>query len=246
MFGGIRNQSLSSTDLVPNPLLTDIHGHILPGIDDGPTNTHQAVELILGLSKLGYKRIIATPHVFQDLYPNTPESIHNAYEEIDAIVRKEGIPIELSYSAEYFLDESFEKLMNEKKLIPFLDNYLLVEMSTLSPSPKYREYLFSLKTKGFKPILAHPERYVYLEGNLDWYEQIKNSGCLFQVNILSFTGYYGKKVKSYAFKLLENNMIDFLGTDIHHIQHLKKLRKFFSNPKFGQMLSAHTFLNAKL
>ena len=246
MFGRILSNSTSPSQYTPNPLIADIHGHILPGIDDGPADIEQSLELIVGLAEFGYTRLIATPHVYQDIYPNTPESIKRAFTELKTYVSERNIPIELSYSAEYFLDEHFNKLLTEGNLIPFPSNHILVEMSTLSPSPKYREYLFSLSTKGFLPILAHPERYVYFKGDLELYEQIKDSGCLFQVNILSFTGYYGKKVKNYAFKLLENNLIDFLGTDIHHTQHLKQVKNFFSNPKFAHILSEYSFLNASL
>ena len=227
-------------------LQVDMHAHLLPGIDDGPDTVEEALELIRGLAELGYKKLIATPHVMAGMYPNTPERIKEAFQQINPLLKEEKIPVSLSYSAEYFLDEQFSFLLEENTLLPFSDNFLLVEMSTFSPSPKYHEYLFNLRTKNYRPILAHPERYSYFENDLETFEKIKNMGCLFQVNLLSLTGYYGKKVRQCAMMLLENNMVDFLGTDLHHTQHLKKLKKNLHPSKLPTLLSEYQFMNNQL
>ena len=227
-------------------LRVDMHAHLLPGIDDGPDTAEEALELIRGLAELGYKKLIATPHVMAGMYPNTPESLEEAFQKINPLLKKENIPVSLSYSAEYFLDENFSSLLAEDSLLPFSDNFLLVEMSTFSPSPKYHEYLFNLRTKNYRPILAHPERYTYFHNDQETYEKIKNMGCLLQVNLLSFTGYYGKKVRQCAMMLLENNMVDFLGTDLHHAQHLKKLKKNLYPTKLPALLAEYTFMNNQL
>ncbi len=225
---------------------TDIHAHLLPGIDDGPATTEDALYLIEKLFQLGYRRLVATPHIMNDLYPNTTDQVSQTYEEFLQEIKKHDIPIELSCAAEYFMDESFEELMESDDLLTFHGRYILIEMSTFAIFPKYHEYIFKLKTKGYKPVLAHPERYTYFHNNLDAFEGIKNMGCLFQVNILSLQGYYGKKIKTCAQQLIENNMVNFLGTDVHHSQHIKKLTKALASSKIKHLLANYSFQNDQL
>lgn len=246
MFGLKKRKSNEDSLSFPSLLATDIHAHLLPGVDDGPKTIQDALQLIKGLADLGYNKLVATSHVMSELYPNKAQELQGIHGEICSQIQERGISVELLLGAEYFLDPNFFELIEAKNILSFHENYVLVEMSTLSPFPEFHKAIFQLKTNGFKPILAHPERYTYFHNDLDQFERIKNMGCLLQVNLLSFQGYYGKKVKNCALKLLNLGMVDFLGTDLHHKQHLRLLEKFFLQKKNIGLLSNYSFLNAQI
>lgn len=202
----------------------DIHNHILPGIDDGAANIEASVELISGFEKIGITRFISTPHVMNDYYPNTPKSIGNALVNVQEHLDSIGKDIKIKAAAEYMMDQAFLELLEKESLLCLTENLVLVEMSYFQPPINLNEILFKLQTAQYKPILAHPERYGFFHSrSLSKYEDLKSRGCLFQLNILSLTGHYGKNIQEIAFRLLENKMIDFLGTDAHQMRHLDKL-----------------------
>ena len=246
MFRSFSNKASSSNPLSNIWPTTDLHAHLLPGIDDGPQTTEEALILVENLVRLGYKRLVATPHVFMDVYPNTTDLIKRTYEDFQQHLKSHKIPIEFFYAAEYFMDEAFEELVERGDLLTLFGKYVLVEMSTLGIFPKYHEYIFKLKTKGFIPILAHPERYTYFHKDIENYVQLKNAGCLLQTNILSFSGYYGKNIKKCAQQLLEHNLVDFLGTDVHNLQHIKRLEKVFHNQKLTSLIAEYQIKNNSL
>ncbi|MEM6631025.1 MAG: CpsB/CapC family capsule biosynthesis tyrosine phosphatase [Bacteroidota bacterium] len=227
-------------------LHTDFHAHLLPGIDDGPDNPEDAIQLLSSLENLGYKTLVATPHVYSEIYPNTSQTIKEAYDILINHPKFSELSIELYYSAEYFLDDYFCQLLEDNDILPIGKNYVLVEMSAFSPYPGLKQVLFQLQTQGYQPILAHPERYLYFAEQWDMYEELKERGCLFQANLLSFSGYYGRKVRKTAWKLLRNEMVDFVGTDAHHLNHIKQLKKFSLSRKGQEMLQTYTFQNKKL
>ncbi|HEV2481421.1 MAG TPA: CpsB/CapC family capsule biosynthesis tyrosine phosphatase, partial [Puia sp.] len=107
--------------------------------------------------------------------------------------------------------------------LPLKDNLLLVELSFIVPAINLKQVLFDLQLKGYQPVLAHPERYLYFAGNKGWYDKLRESGCLFQLNLLSFTGHYGREVRALAEYLVKKKYVDFLGTDLHHKRHLELL-----------------------
>ena len=206
--------------------MTDIHNHILPGIDDGAADAEEAVQLLLKYKELGIKQFIATPHIMNDYYPNSRESINSAYEDLSNKIKTipELEEVKIQVAAEYMLDQHFLELIEEKNLLTLKGNMVLVEMSYFQPPINLKEILFKLQTNGYKPVLAHPERYSYYHSkDLIKYEELKNRGCLFQINALSLTTHYGVSMERTALKLLEAGMIDFIGTDTHRLQHLEKL-----------------------
>ena len=227
-------------------LSTDLHAHLLPGIDDGPESLELAIELIFSLEKLGYKNLIATPHVYSELYPNTSDQIKASYEILVQHPKFSELTINLMYAAEYFLDDHFKLLLEQDDILTIGDKYVLIEMSAFSPYPGLNEILFQLQTQGYQPILAHPERYLYYAEQWDSYTDLKRRGCLFQVNLLSFSGYYGRKIKKTAWKLLRQQLVDFLGTDVHHLDHIKRLQKFNTSKKCQELLSNYSFQNTIL
>ena len=204
---------------------TDIHSHILPGLDDGAPDIKMSVEILKGLSLLGYKKVWATPHISY-LFPNDHETIFSTLPILQERIRQEEIPIELFCAAEYMFDNNFvTSLSGRNDLLTLPNRHLLLEFSmTNEPIIFYKEILFDLQLRGYKIILAHPERYPYFYETFSEYNELKQIGLLFQVNLLSFDKYYGKFAQKIATKLAKKGMIDFLATDIHNSQQIGLLR----------------------
>lgn len=219
---------------------TDMHSHVLPGIDDGAGDVGTAVQLIGSLQELGFRKFIATPHVLSDLYPNTPETIERAWQLLPEQERSL-----CRYAAEYMVDYSFGDLLQSAPLLGFGKNYVLIEMSYVAASANIRNVIFDLKVKGYQPVLAHPERYGFYHQRYSVYRDFINSGCMLQVNLLSLSGYYGKQIKAVAQQLLDDRLIDFAGTDCHHERHVAALRAMQFSGEMKQ-LSGYPFRNAEL
>ena len=198
-------------DILPKNYI-DIHNHLLPDIDDGTRTVKETNYLIAQMKSININAAIATPHILNGLWDNNHETIKKAYKiatEIDS--NKSFLK---GYASEYMLDSSLLKKSNRKTLLVLPNNYLLVEISLISYPSNLFEILFDLKTKNYKIILAHPERYLYLHNSIK-YKELKECGIYFQLNLISLTGYYGKKVQNKAIELLENDFYDFTGSDIH-------------------------------
>lgn len=192
----------------------DIHNHLLPGIDDGAKTIAHTQEMIEGMQALGITEAIATPHTYPGMWPNSPKSIRAAY----ALVPQSFIT---GYSTEYFADSSLLELLKQQELLPLKNDFLLLEFSMMSPPmPGLMEVLFALKLKGYRIILAHPERYLYWEKTTTPFEELKSFDLEFQLNTLSLLGHYGERCKKLAEHLLKNDFYDFLGTDFHHMHHI--------------------------
>ena len=207
-------------------LLTDvdIHSHLLPGIDDGVESLADALEVIKGFSNLGYRKLITTPHIMHDFYRNSPANILPLLEEVRQAAEAENLAIELEAAAEYYLDEHFMDLIDgDEPLLSFGDKYVLFELSFVAKPLTLREAIFKMQTKGYKPILAHVERYLYYHKNLDDLIDLKHTGVHYQLNLLSLSGYYSKGVKQMAQKLVEHGLIDFIGSDCHNANQLASL-----------------------
>lgn len=206
------------------PFTTDIHSHILPGIDDGAPDVAASLVLIRGMYDLGIRKMVATPHIIGDLYRNTPETINHALAKVKQACADENIDIKISAAAEYMMDDGFVRLLNgHDGLLTIHENILLVEIPYTAPPYDLEEMVFQMITHGYQPLLAHPERYFYYHTNLKEYERLKELGFLLQVNLLSLTGYYGKGAMKVAGHLVEKGLADFVGSDLHHERHLKAL-----------------------
>ena len=245
MFFFKKKPSTLTTDL--SWLGTDMHSHLLPGIDDGARDIETSIELIKGFIQLGYKKIVTTPHVLWEIYPNTTEIITQGIEELKARAAKENLNIELHAAAEYFIDEHFEEeVKNKKPLLCISDNMVLVEFSMLTAPMDVQKIIFELQMQDYQPVLAHPERYTYLNRNKEIYETLKTAGCLFQLNLLSVTGYYGRTVHDLAEYLLKNDYYDLAGTDLHHAQHLAALQKLSSSTLYQKLKNNSRLRNSSL
>lgn len=206
-------------------LSVDMHSHLIPGIDDGAPDMATSLMLIRGLIDLGYKKIITTPHIYSDLYPNTPETIGTGFKAVTAELERQKIAVEFHAAAEYLMDDHFARALDANEtLLTVKDNLVLVELSFVVPSINLKELLFKLQLNGYQPILAHPERYLYFGANKGWYDQLRDAGCLFQLNLLSLAGYYGKGPQELAEFLIKKKYVDILGTDLHHDRHLETLK----------------------
>lgn len=232
MFGLFKKKEENRSKLF---YTTDMHLHILPGIDDGSPDVETSLELIRNLQKWGINRVIATPHITEATFENTAETIENAYRKLREAMDKEGMKMDIHYSAEYRMDENFMEIVRKGEIIPFPNNYVLIENSFLQPFYQLNDLIFQLQLKGYQPILAHPERYSYYFGNKKIYDDLHNQGCLFQVNLLSIGGYYNKAVKGMAEWLLEKGYIDFLGSDMHNKKHAAFLTEFIDSKEFKKI-----------
>lgn len=207
-------------------LQTDMHSHLLPGIDDGSPDIATSMELIKGLQQLGYKKIITTPHVLWEIYPNTTEIIVSKQEEVRKEIAAAGINIEFKAAAEYFIDDHFaDQLKNKLPLLTISGNKVLVEFSMVNMPFDLQEILFQMQLQNYQPVLAHPERYTFLLRKKEVLDELKNAGCWFQLNLLSLSGHYGEGVQQLADYLLKKNYYDLAGTDLHHHRHLSLLQK---------------------
>ncbi len=205
-------------------LSTDMHSHLLPDIDDGSPTIEMSLELIRGMIALGYKKLITTPHIMWDMYKNKREAILQKLEELRMAVKAGGLTIEIHAAAEYFLDDYVAGLVkNNEPLLTISGNMVLVEFSMAHASMSLKDILFEMQMQGYQPVIAHPERYIYLEYSKDFYEELKDIGCLFQLNILSLSNYYGKSSQELAQYLIKKEYYDLVGTDLHHTRHLEAL-----------------------
>ncbi|WP_298881778.1 CpsB/CapC family capsule biosynthesis tyrosine phosphatase [uncultured Polaribacter sp.] len=214
----------------------DIHSHLLPGIDDGAKDLENSIQLISKMSSYGIKNFITTPHVLGDVYPNSSTLIKNKLEELRTELKKRSInDIYINAAAEYMMDEQFSKLLEKDDILTLKDNYILVEMSYFSAPMNLYDIIFEIQLKGYKPILAHPERYKFYHNDLQQYYKLKKAGCLFQLNLLSLTEQYGKGVQKITDKLLKEGLYDFVGTDTHHTNHLELLKKIGNKKTFEKI-----------
>ena len=228
------------------PLLVDMHSHLLPGIDDGVKTVEETVYILKKLQSIGYKKIITTPHVMSDHYPNSDQDIRSKLDETKALIKKYNIPIELEAAAEYYLDENLlARLDRHEELLSFGNKYILFETSFHNKPVFLEDAVFMMNTQGYRPILAHPERYPYLQGNQMLIDKLKNMNLFFQMNMLSLLGFYSDEVKKFAKILLKANLIDFIGTDCHSAFQVNEIASKM-NHKHAKLFDSQNILNRTL
>ncbi|MDB5023884.1 MAG: ywqE [Mucilaginibacter sp.] len=225
-------------------IMVDMHSHVLPGIDDGAQNPEESVILIKKMMELGIKKIVATPHVMADYYKNTAETIGNALKILKTELEKQNIDIEVEAAAEHYFDETFETRVNNHKLMTMGDNYALFEFSFISQPPNVIEVIQRMKDLGYKPILAHPERYPYLD--IEQLRNLRDWGCALQLNTISLTGYYGKDAKKMAESLVDNELVDFISSDMHHLRHAQAFKNALRLPYVERLLKDYPLKNIML
>lgn len=240
LFGG--KKKLPPVDIA-NLIKTDMHSHLIPAIDDGSKSLEESVELIRRFKEIGYKKIITTPHIMSDYYRNTPEIILDGLARLRNELSRQKIEMELEAAAEYYLDFDFSDKIHTEKLLTFGKNYLLVEVSYLNEPDNIDAIIFELQTSGYNVILAHPERYPFWYNNTKRYETLKDKEVLFQININSLGGHYSPGAKKTAEKLIEMGMVNFIGTDCHHANHLNFLEEALCDPALHKLVESGKLLN---
>ncbi|NJL11983.1 MAG: capsular biosynthesis protein [Microscillaceae bacterium] len=233
-------------EIVKSPFRVDVHSHLLPGIDDGARTLEESLGLLKGFWQMGYQKVITTPHIMGDFYRNTPAIIRQKEEEVRKALLEAGIPIALEAAAEYYLDEWFIHLLEQRKeILTFGNKYLLFETGFANMPHQLFEVIFEMQTQGYQPILAHPERYVYLQENPNKLDKIVERGVGLQINLNSLNGFYGPTVKELAEKILASYPVKLLGSDCHKQAHLENLRKILALPRL-QKWNQPTLLNHSL
>lgn len=233
IFGGNRNQ-LDPFDL--SILKTDMHSHLIPGIDDGSKSIDESIVMLAKFESLGYKKVITTPHIMSDYFRNSPETILPGLEKLKNTAKGLNLSIEIEAAAEYYFDESLmEKLRNKEPLMTFGDNYVLFEFSFHDAPSQIDALFFEFLTQDYKPVLAHFERYPYFFGDMDKAEEWREKGINIQINLNSLSGNYGPEVKRQAEMLIDNQLVDFVGSDCHRIEHLMMLEDNLRNPYFHKL-----------
>jgi len=240
MFGFFKKDTIPSVVDTQLSLTTDIHSHVLPGIDDGAPDIAASLVLLNGMYDLGIRKVVATPHIIADLYRNDATIINHALDKVKEAVAASGLKMEISAAAEYMLDDYFVSLLRSgSPLLKVHNNKILTELSYASPNDNLQEIAFEIMTNGYLPVMAHPERYFYYHNNYEAYDRLKDLGFLLQVNLLSLTGYYGKPVAKVAKHLFEEGLVDLVGTDMHHTKHLATLKENAS--LINQYINGHSF-----
>ncbi len=204
---------------------TDYHCHVLPGVDDGFSDISKSLQALNGYEEMGAETVWFTPHIMEEM-PNTPTKLRKCFEELCAAYSGK---LKLKLAAEYMMDKNFLDLLEAGDLLTIVDDkHLLVETSYLMPQGDIYNILYGIRTKGLVPILAHPERYLYLsEEDLN---KILRMGVKFQMNLPSIGGFYGKGVKKRAEQLLRQNAYSYYGTDLHRFHMLQKIADIKSKP----------------
>lgn len=211
MFSIFKKKKPKLSEIIPDGFV-DIHSHILPGIDDGPSDVNESINLIKSMEKLGFKKIIGTPHTYPGLYDNTNYSIEKSFKKLSSAYKNN---IQLNFASEYLITDSIITKAKNKDLLTIKKNYVLIEMSFISAPINLHDIIFKLQLYGYKPILAHPERYHFMFGNFENFKKLRRIGCEFQLNLFSTVNFYGNDVAKMSEKLLKNDMIDYVGSDIH-------------------------------
>jgi tyrosine-protein phosphatase YwqE len=227
-------------------LKVDIHSHLLPGLDDGVQSYEESEDVILHFQKMGYRKLITSPHVMSDTYKNTADKILSRLSKLKTYLISQDIDVEIEAAAEYYLDEQvFKMIENDEKMLTFGKKYLLFETNFLNEPFNMKEFIFLATTKGYKPVLAHPERYLYLQNNVDKAKDLLDRGVLFQINIGSISGSNGKPAQTTALKLIDRGWIHLLGSDCHHLQHARIVEET-QQSKYYQKALALPLLNNSL
>ena len=248
-MGFLKNIFKSEPKLDPIDLSvfgTDIHSHLIPGIDDGSPDMETSIKLVKKFVDLGFKKIITTPHVMSDCYKNTSDIILGGLNDLREELEKQQVKIEISAAAEYNLDDGLDALIANKDILTFGDNHVLFELPFMQEPRNLQEIIFNFQMAGYKPILAHPERYSYWYDSFEKYEELKSRGVLLQLNLMSLAGHYSPQTRKVSEKMVDANLIDAIGTDCHRIEHLNMIEHHLNLKHIHKLANQENLFNKKL
>jgi tyrosine-protein phosphatase YwqE len=197
----------------------------------------ESIALLAKFESLGYRKVITTPHIMSDYYKNTPEIILSGLNALKSTAQQIGLSIEIEAAAEYYFDDKLLEKVRNKELLSFGDSYVLMEFA-FSGKPSFEnELFFEMIGNGYKPVLAHFERYSAFFGDISKAEEYRSRGVSIQMNLSSLSGNYGPEVKKQAEKLIDCGLVDFVGTDCHRMQHLLNLEENLNLPYMHKLLN---------
>ena len=226
---------------------TDMHCHLVPQVDDGSKCIEESIECLNVLKAVGYNKVIITPHFQYPRFPNDEDDIRRRYEEVKQQAKGAGVDIDIAgIGGEYRIDSGFAKRLENPRFLKVGDRYVLVEFSLHQQMMGCDEMIFDMQMKGYEVILAHPERYPYLNVQGTRMEQLKNQGVFFQINALSLGGFYGEEARHKAYEMLEAGWVEFMGTDTHNTMYSQALIELSNDRKVEKVLEKYTFLNNTL
>lgn len=224
----------------------DMHSHLLPGIDDGAVDVETALSLINGMKQTGIRHFIGTPHIMSDVHKNDRRTITAAYLALKEKFEEHVPEGTLSFAAEYMIDDGFINHLISKDMLTLYDNKLLVETPFYKEPIDIEEVLFQIETSGYSALLAHPERYHYVDEKLKVFDKYLDRGMDLQLNMLSLSGYYGSREKEVAEKILNAGLYRFIGTDLHHERHLKRLETMILDKKIIKKIEQTDWKNDQI
>lgn len=216
---------------------TDVHSHILPGVDHGAATVDDSLALLRAEREMGISRVVLTSHVTAGTFENTPETLRPAFESLKQAVSETDdlCDMQLFLSAEYRVDEFWDQQYALGNQIAMPGNFILLENSFHQELLELDRLLFDLRVKGYKPILAHPERYGYYAARKQRLEQLHGIGIKFQVNLLSLAGYFGQHCRETALWIVKHGMADMLGSDMHGLDHAKVIKDYIGSKEWRKI-----------
>ncbi|MBL7951998.1 MAG: histidinol phosphatase [Flavobacteriales bacterium] len=241
---GSKDAALADADL--SVLGCDVHSHFIPGIDDGAQTMDQSMELLTAMAELGYGKVVTTPHNMADGYKNTPEIILGGLERVRDEAKRRGLAIEIDAAAEYYLDHELEQKVTDRKVLTFGDNLLLFELPFISEPAVLLTVIFQMQTAGYRPVLAHPERYAFWYNDFSKYERLKERGVLFQLNLIALSGAYGPQARHIAERLIDAGHYELIGSDCHSMNHVQAIKNTLSRPYLHKLIASGKLLNSTL
>ncbi len=235
----------------PRPIFealgTDMHCHLVPQVDDGSKCFEESVECLKTLKAVGFNKVYITPHFQHPRFDNDEEDICRRYQEMKLRAVEAAVDIEMAgVAGEYRIDSGFKNRLENPRFLQVAGKYVLVEFSLHQQMMGCDEMIFDLQMKGYDIILAHPERYPYLNVLGSRMEQLKNQGVFFQINALSLGGFYGEEPKRRAYQMLERGWVEFMGTDTHNTMYAQALVDLSNDRKVEKILNKYEFLNKTL
>lgn len=248
MFEFFKRKKNRVVEPIFESLSVDMHSHLVPHVDDGSRSIEETLECMRVMQQVGYKQMYITPHFQYPRFPNKEDDITNRYNRLCDDLKENGVTMQMmGIGGEYRIDDSFaDRVANPQFLqIGQKNKYLLVELSLHQIRMGIEETIFDLMMKGYDVILAHPERYPYESSTSRKLQNLKEQGVYFQCNVLSLSGFYGEAAQSKAYAFIENDWVEFLGTDMHNTMYADALLECAANKKVQKLMQTHTFLNSK-
>lgn len=224
--------------------MIDFHSHILPGIDDGSKNMEDTIEILQEAKNAGFTKIISTSHYLEEYYECDEKNRIELLNE----VKQNFQDIELYLGNEIYISENMIELLKSSKASSINNTkYILFELPMNTKTVLTKEMIYRVIENDYIPVIAHPERYSYVQENPEYVEELVDMGAMFQANYGSIIGMYGEKAKKTLKRLLKDDLIEFFGSDVHRPNQIypkipkimKKLEKIISKERLEELTTTN-------